>query len=62
MSVVLARLMALAAVLISLEAARGRMLGATPHDIIDAANSVLVAWEQQNAKVRGLRVVAPKSG
>ena len=32
--------------------------GGTPRDIIDAANSVLDAWEQQNVEVRGPRVSA----
>jgi hypothetical protein len=34
---------------------RAEVPGGTPRDIIDAANSVLDAWEQQNAAVRGPR-------
>jgi hypothetical protein len=58
MSEVLARLMTLAVMLMGLKAARAEVLGATSHDIIDAANSILDVWEQQNAEVRGLRVAA----
>ena len=38
------------------EAIRPEVPGATPRDIIDAANAALDAWEQQNGKIRGPRV------
>lgn len=40
------------------EAIRPEVPGATPRDIIDAANAALDAWEQQSGKVRGPRVTA----
>jgi hypothetical protein len=40
------------------EAIRAEVPGGTPRDIIDAANSVLDAWELQNAEMRGPRVSA----
>ena len=40
------------------QAIRSEVPGGTPRDIIDAANSILDAWEQQNAEVRGPRVSA----
>ena len=40
------------------EAIGAEVPGGTPRDIIDAANSVLDAWEQQNVEVRGPRVSA----
>ncbi|HEX8412845.1 MAG TPA: hypothetical protein VF637_03045 [Sphingomicrobium sp.] len=38
------------------EAIRPEVRGATPRDIIDAANAALDAWEQQGGKARGPRV------
>ena len=40
------------------EAIRPEVPGATPRDIIDAANAALDAWEQQSGKVRGPRVIS----
>jgi hypothetical protein len=39
-----------------MDAIRPVVPGATPRDIIDAANAALGAWEQQNGRVRGPRV------
>ena len=39
------------------EGIRPEVPGGTPRDIIDAANSVLDAWEQ-NAEIRGPRITA----
>ena len=38
------------------EAIQPEVPGATPREIIDAANAALEAWEQQSAKGRGPRV------
>jgi uncharacterized protein YbaA (DUF1428 family) len=40
------------------EAIREEVPGGTPRDILDAANSVLDAFEEQNAEVRGPRASA----
>jgi hypothetical protein len=40
------------------DAIRVEVPGGTPRDIIDAANSVLDAWEQENAEILGPRVSA----
>ena len=40
------------------EAIRPEVPGATPRDIIDAANAALDSWEQQSGKVRGPRVIS----
>jgi hypothetical protein len=40
------------------EVIRAEVPGGTPRDIIDAANSVFDAWEQENAEIRGPRVSA----
>jgi hypothetical protein len=40
------------------EAIREEVPGGTPRDILDAANAVLDAFEEQNAEVRGPRASA----